>query len=192
MPEQIDGNKTVIIYESGSGVIFWIAPLSLPTLRAIQIKARSVFPDVDPTPYRYPEENAFGGESQLTPAEDDPEYIQKVAEVEAERSKWTKRAVFEYAAKMPKYHTRELLLEAFREQLTELRKIADLPEDDYEAVMFHIVLSWNQVGEDSDGKLAPVSNDFNRIYQLAIQTVALEPSEVAAGIKFFRPKVSRA
>lgn len=186
---QTDGKPVVIVYECNSGVVFWITPLNLPTLRAIQLKARSLFPDIDPTPYRKPEENAFDP-NQLTPAEDNPEYIQKVAELEAERSRWIKLAVFKYAAKMPKYPTEQDLIQAYQIQLTKLREIADLPADDYEAILFHIVLSWNQVGEDSDGKLTHTDNDFNRIYQLCIQTVALEPSEVTAGIRFFRAKIS--
>lgn len=186
---QKDGQPVIIVYECNSGVVFWVTPINLPTLRAIQLKARSLFPDVDKTPYQQPQENAFS-EGQLTPAEDNPDYLKAVAELDAERSRWIKLAVFKYAAKMPKFPTEQDLIQAYQFQLAKLREIADLPADDYEAIMFHIVLSWNQVGEDSDGKLTHTDNDFNRIYQLCIQTVALEPSEVTAGIRFFRAKIS--
>jgi len=183
-----DGRPVKIVYETYSGVIFHITPINLATLRAIQLKAADTFPYPDKEPYQIPDpvEVAFV-EGQASKAEDNPEYIVACKAVDHERAQWTDRAIFSYAAKCPKYPTPEALVEAFRPQLDALREIAVLPEDDYEAVLLHLVLTWNQVGVDNNRDLKPASSDFSRIIQLAIQTVALTPGEVSTGIRFFRP-----
>ena len=184
--DSLDGRPVKIIYECQSGVIAHITPLNIATLRAIQLKATDLFPYPDKAPYQKPEENAFV-EGTLTPAEDNPEYVAKVREIDSQRAQWADKAIFNYAAKFPKYPTKQALVDAYREQLNELRQIANLPEDDYEAVMLHLVLTWNQLATDSNKNIVDVGSDFKRIIQLAIQTVALTPAEVQAGIRFFRP-----
>ncbi len=186
--ESTEGRKALIIYECYSGVVFHITPINLPTLRAIQLKAQDLHPYPDKGPYQRPEENAFA-DNQLTPAEDNPEYVAACAAVDNERAQWTDRAIFDYATFCPAYPTPADMVEAFKSELAKLRKIAVLPEDDYEAVLLHLVLSWNQVGVDKERNLKPTQSDYSRIIQLAIQTVALTASEVAQGIRFFRPTV---
>jgi hypothetical protein len=178
-----------VIYETQTGVIEHIKPINLATLRAIQLKAADLFPYPDKTPYRHLEENAFA-EGQLSPAEDNPEYLLACKAVDAERSQWTDKAIFNFAVRFPKYPTRQALIDAFADELEALRQIAVLPDDDYEAVVFHLVLSWNQVGVNPNNRIAPISSDFSRSIQLAIQTVALTPDEVTAGVRFFRPQIS--
>lgn len=185
--DDIEGRPSLIIYETQTGVIEHIKPINLATLRAIQLKAADLFPYPDKKPYQHQEENAFA-EVQLSPAEDNPEYLLACKAVDAERAQWVDRAIFNFAVRFPKYSTRQALIDAFAEELKALREIAVLPEDDYEAVVFHLVLSWNQVGV-SNSQFAPVSSDFSRSVQLAIQTVALTPDEVTAGVRFFRPHI---
>ncbi len=182
----MDGRPSIVVYETQSGVIAHVTPLSLPTLRAIQLKAKDEFPYPDPRPYQVPEENAFV-ETQLTPAEDNPDYVAACHAVDNQRKQWLDRAVFDYAVHFPKYPTPRALVDGFRERLDALRKIAVLPEDDYEAVLFHLVLTWNQVGITPQGELRETNTEYARLIQLAIQTVALTPDEVTAGVRFFRP-----
>ena len=186
-----EGRPTVIIYETQSGVLYHITPLSLPTLRAIQLKAADRFPYPDKKPYQVPDpvEVAFS-EGQVSAAEDNPDYIAACREVDSERARWVDRAIFDYAAHCPKYPTKEALVMAFKAKLENLREIANLPDDDYEAVLFHLVLTWNQLATNEDNKLVTAGSDYIRIIQLAIQTVALTPDEVTAGIRFFRPRLS--
>lgn len=186
--ESSEGRKALIIYECYSGVVFHITPINLPTLRAIQLKAQDLFRYPDKAPYQQPEENAFAA-NQLTPAEDNPQYLIDCQKVDSERAQWTDRAIFDYATYCPAYPTPADMVAAFKSELDKLRQIAVLPEDDYEAVLLHLVLSWNQVGLDKDRNLKPTQSDYARIIQLAIQTVALTPDEVQAGVRFFRPKV---
>lgn len=180
----VDGKPSVIVWESAAGVVFHITPVNLATLRAIQLKAADIYPYPDAKEYEIKEnpETAFDP-NQVLPASKNPEYLKLCLEVDAERDKWADRAIFDYAVTTPKYVNRDDLIEAFKSQLGKLRKIANLPDDDYEAVMFNIVLS----GQER------VNNrwvtDYNRVVGMAIQTFALTASEVAAGIRFFRLKL---
>jgi hypothetical protein len=183
------GRPAITIYETQSGVVAHITPVNLPTLRAVQLKAADLFPYPDKKPYQKPEENGFS-DNQMTPAEDNPQYLADCAAVDAQRKTWADRAIFDYAVRFPKYPTPQDLVAGFMPQLISLRKIANLPDDDYEAVLFHIVLTWNQPTVDENNKLAVAANEYGRLIQLAIQTVALTPDEVTAGIRFFRPVLS--
>lgn len=184
----VNGRPTKIIYETMSGVVFHITPINLPTLRAIQLKAELLYPMPDPKPYQTLEENGFA-EGQLTPASDNPQYIIDCKKVEADRGRWVDRAVFDYAAQMPAYPSAQSLVTAFSHDLMRLRKVAELPDDDYEAVLFHIVLSGNTMTINSSGEWGASQSDYVRIIQLAIQTLALTPDEVVNGIRFFRPNL---
>ena len=186
---QQDGRPVIIVHETYSGVMVHITPVNLPTLRAVQLKAQDLFPYPNKTQYQQPEENGFAP-GQLTSAEDNPQYGIDCRAVDVERKVWTDRAIFDYAVRFPKYPTREALVDAFKAQLDRLRQIAKLPDDDDEAVLFHLVLTWNQPALDEDNKLAVASNEYGQIIKLAIQTLALTPDEVTAGIRFFRPVLS--
>lgn len=189
--ESVNGRPAKIIYETRSGVIFHITEINLPTLRAIQLKAQDLFSYPDKAPYQTPEENAFD-DSQLTPAEDNPEYVAACLAVDSERAQWADRAIFDYATLCPAYPTPADMVATFKSELDKLRQIATFDKDDsdYEIVLKHLVLSWNQVGVDKDKNLKPTQSDYSRIIQLAIQTVALSPAEVQAGVRFFRIAVS--
>ena len=186
----VDGRPSLIVYEAMSGVIFHVTPINLPTLRAIQLKAQDLFPYPDKEPFNHPVENAFV-EGMTEGAEENPEYIKLCLAVDRERAVWADRAIFDYAAHCPKYPTKDDLIRAFAGQLVRLREIANLPEDDYEAVIFHLVLTWNEPALDDQEHLKVRSSDYSRIIQLAVQTVALTPEEVTAGVRFFRPYVQR-
>jgi len=177
-----------IIHETMSGVVVHITPINLPTLRAIQLRAEKVFPDPDPTPFQHPEENAFDP-SQMTRAEDDPQYMELLNKTKSDRARWVDKAIFTYCATFPDYPTSKSLIDRYYGDLTVLRSFAELPEDDYEAIVYHIVLNGNKVGVDQSGQLTPTSSDFSKIVQLAIQVIALTPDEVVEGIKFFRAKI---
>jgi hypothetical protein len=176
----LDGRPSIIIYETQSGVIFHITPLSLPTVKAIQLKSQDVYPYPDKAPYQVPDpvEVAFAP-GQVSAAEDNPEYVAACKKVDSERVKWTGKAIFRYAAKMPKYPTKESLLEAYGERLAQLKEIAvleaDADDDDYDLIVLNFVLT----GHD----------DYSKIFQLAVQQLALTPEEISNGIRFFRPRI---
>jgi len=175
-----EGRPSIIIYETFSGVIFHITPLSLPTVRAIQLKAADIYPYPDKSPYQVPDpvEVAFA-DGQKSRAEDNPDYIEACKKVDSERVKWVGKTVFKYAAKMPKYPTEESLLNAYGEQLKALKEIAilDNEDSDYDNIILNFVLTG--------------ANDYATIFQMAVQQVALTPEEVSAGIRFFRARIPK-
>lgn len=185
-----EGRPVLIEYECYSGVMAHIIPLNIPTLKAIQQKAKLVFPYPEKERYQQPEEHGFS-EGQLTPAEDNPDYVAEVKRIDHERALWVDRKIFDHCVRFPAYPTREDMVRKFQAQLDTLREIAELPEDDFEAVLFHIVLSWNQPALNADNNLVSAESEYVRMIKLAIQTVALTPAEVTAGVRFFRPYVQQ-
>ena len=182
-----EGRPAVIQYECYSGVMAHITPLNIPTLKAIQQKAKLKFPYPDKAPYQVEQENAFV-EGQLTPAEENPDYVAECQRIDHERALWVDRAIFDWCVTFPQFPTHEDMVTHFAPKLKLLREIAELPEDDYEATLFHLVMTWNQP-DYKDKQLASGVSEYNRMVQLAIQIIALTPAEVTAGIRFFRPKV---
>lgn len=178
--DSVDGRPVLIVHECMSGVIFHITPISLPTLRAIQLKAQDIYPYPDKAPYQIPDpaEVAFT-EGQMSKAEDNPEYVEACKAVDKERGQWVDKAVFNYAAKMPKYPTKDALIEAYSKQLEALKEIAvfDEIDTDYDIVLLNFVLTGNA--------------DYSTIIRLAVQAVALTAEEISNGIRFFRSKISR-
>lgn len=183
-----DGKPAVIIYETLSGVIFHVTPITLPTFKAIRVKATDRFPYPKEDDYTVIDENGFEPDQRTDP-NDNPEYVRLCREADEQRLVWADRATFDYACKMPKYPTKESLVTAFMPQLLVLREIATLPDDDYEAILFHFVLSWNQIVANQNGQLDTKLTDYSRLIMTAIQTFALTPDEVTAGLRFFRPNL---
>lgn len=183
----VEGRPSLIIFEALSGEIFHILPINLATLRGIQLKAAELYPYPDPKPYEVKEnpETAFDP-NQVIPARKNPEYLKLCLEVDNERAVWSDRAIFDYTVTMPKYPDPDDLVTAYQKQLAKLRKIAVLPDDDYEAVLFNIVLSGSQRREDGSNKW---TTDYQRIVLTAIQNFTLTASEVANGIRMFRLKL---
>jgi hypothetical protein len=181
-----EGKPAIIEYETYSGVLVHIKPVNIATLRAIQMKAIEKFPYPDKAEYQLPDENAFGG---LGSAEDNPDYLNKCREIDSERGLWTDKTIFAYAVKFPKYATQQEMVNDFMSQLIELRGFGVLPEDDYEAVLHHLVLTWNQPVV-RDNQLQAGNTEWARIIQMAIQTIPLTADEVSNGVRFFRPTLS--
>lgn len=187
---QATGKPAITVYECNSGVVAFITPLNLATLRAINLKSEIVIPYPDPKPYQQELGELAAIPGTLSDPNENPEYVEKCKQVDSDRKNWVSRAIFDYAVTFPAFPTKDDLVKHFETQLAKLRMIAELPEDDYEATLFHIVLTWNEPAKNKNtGNLEPVATEYGRIISLAIQTVALTPGEVTAGIRFFRPYV---
>ncbi len=183
-----EGRPVMIEYECYSGIMAYVIPLNIPTLKAIQLKAKTRFPYPDPRPYQVEEENAFVP-GTLSKPEDNPQYVADCKAVDRERALWVDRTIFDWSVSFPQFKTRDELVAWFRPKLNALREIAELPEDDYEATLFHLVLVWNQPTINESSQLTVGASEYNRLIQMAIQGVALTPAEVTEGIRFFRPDV---
>lgn len=184
------GKPSIVRFETQAGVILHIAPLSIATLRAINLKSDELFPYPDKKQYELPLENAFV-EGMKDSAENNPEYLKACEPVDQQRKEWTDKAVFNYAVRFQDYPTRESIINAFAPRLLELRKIAVVQEDDYEAILHHLVLTGNTIVRGTTGALQALTSEYIDVIRIAIQTVALSPEEVTQGIRFFRADLRR-
>lgn len=184
------GKPSIVRFETQAGVVLHITPLNLATLRAINLKANELFPYPDKKPYEVPLENAFV-EGMVDSAENNPEYLKACEPVDQQRKEWTYNAVFQYAVRFQDYPTRENVINAFAPRLLELRKIAIVQEDDYEAILHHLVLTGNTVIRGNKDAWQALTSEYVDVIQIAIQTVALTPEEVTQGVRFFRVDLRR-
>jgi hypothetical protein len=182
------GKPSIVRYHTQSGVILHITPLNLATLRAINLMADDKFPYPDAKDYEKPIENAFV-EGQTESGTVNPEYIEACKPIDQQRREWTDKAVFHFAVRFQDYPTQSDLIQHYAPRLLELRKIAKVQEDDFEAVLHHLVLTGNTV--ISNKGLQASSSEYIDIIRIAIQTVALTPEEVTVGVRFFRADLRR-
>lgn len=173
---------TAVEYITMSGVRLHISVLNVPTVNAMNAKAADKFPYPDPTPYREPLENAVPG--MLSAAEDNPAYVDACKAVDRSRQEWMNEAIFDYCVHYPDFSNREAILSFFNPQLKTLREIATLPEDDWQAVLHHIILSGQ---ERVPGQVG--SSDFTNAVLIALQRVALTGGDILNGIRMFRPQL---
>lgn len=184
------GKPSIVRFETMSGVVLHITPLNIATLRAINLKANELFPYPDKKDYEVPLENAFV-EGMVDSAENNPEYLKACEPIDQQRKEWADKAVFNYAVRFQDYPTRESVINAFAPRLLELRKIATIQEDDYEAILHHLVLTGNTIIRGDKSALQALTNEYIDIIRIAIQTVALTPEEVTQGVRFFRADLRR-
>lgn len=128
----------IIRHTFDSGVDAFIHPVSPFTFRAIRLAAVEKFPYPDETPYRKPIENA-AVEGTLTDALDDPEYARLCAEIDIKRSEYIRDAMMDIALEFPE--GREALIQQFALKRERLKMWVKLPEDDWQATLWHCVLT---------------------------------------------------
>lgn len=183
-----EGNPTVIIHETLSGVIIHITPLSIFTIKALDSKADSQFPYPDPVPFQVASETFASG---FIPASENPEYKTLCEAVDNEREEWKANAILELCCEFPKWETRNDMIAHFRPRLEEMRKFIDLGTDEWQNVLQHCVFTGTSAVY-SNGKEVRVVERL-MVVHLAKQNgnIPLTPAEVVDGLKFFRVEVSR-
>lgn len=170
------GRPAIIVYETLSGVMVHVTPLSIFTIQAIRDKAEQEFPYPDPDPYRLPLENAVEGVT--LPAQENPEYQALCKPIDDARNGWKAETYIEMACTYPQFESREAMIAHFKPRLDQLRKVAVIDENDWQNVLNHCVFT---------GK-----PDKQAVVYLALQDAAipLTPAEVVEGVRFFRVDLS--
>lgn len=176
--------RDIVRFITASGIECHITPINMATLRAINLKAEALFPFPDATPYRLPIPDT--DPVLYDNADANPEWIKVTNEIRAKRQEWVNDAVLKYAVRFPSYPTRESLIARFAADLMALRKIAELPEDDFDAVLYHLVLSGNRVTRDKNNQFHTGTSDYGYVINACIQTVPLTQEEIVEGVRFFR------
>lgn len=166
--------ETFVEYLPLSGIRMHITPVNAAVVKAIAVKGESLLPYPDATPYRHelPPPDAPGA---LSDPMDDPDYAAQVKKVDRQRNDRLNNALIDYAVTYPDFTDRAALISYFAPQREELRKIADLPDDNWEVTLNHIILSG--------------AGDYNTVVHLCVQSLELTGGEIADGIRCFRLKV---
>lgn len=199
------GMPSLITYECKSGVVCHITPLNIATLSAVLIHIQDILPFPDKAAYALPLEGSFVSDevkkqAELDAADSNPEYQKACSEIMAERLKLENNAILDLSVRFlkefnseqqPVYYLPEELIEQFALPLAKLRKYAELPDSDYEAVVWYLVFSGNTLRRRPDnGKMEAINADFAYVKELAIQQIIpLSHAEVMAGIRYFRYQV---
>lgn len=173
----MSGNRTIVEYETMSGVVLHITPLSLKVLQSLQTKAAELYPFPDKEPYEAPLKNAIDP-SIKRDAMENPEYKALYHDVDRQQAGWIQEQALELAIEFRDYAgNRQGLIEYFAPQLNNLRKRIELPEDDYRAIWEYLLFSGN--------------DDRLNVVRIVYQRMPLTGGEVADAMRLFRPDVSR-
>lgn len=172
-----EGHPKIIEFETVSGVITHVTPLSIYTIQALKVRAADEFP--------YPDKAAYEVASELTasgviPAEENPAYKEACAEIDLKRSQWRIRQTIELACQYPGFSSKEALLAHFRPTLETIRKFITFShDDDWQNVLEHCIFT----GRD----------DFSTVFSLAGQDerIPLTGGEVIDGIRLYFLDVSK-
>jgi len=177
MSDTLEAGRPVIVrYETASGVIVHITPLSPFTIAAIRERAEQEHPYPDPEPYRMALQNA-ADPSIKEPAENNPEYQALCKPIVEARYAWRLQAYIDISCAYPDFANADVMIAHFRPRLEALRKVTVMDDDDWLNVLNHCVFTG--------------SSDRQDVINLAIQneTIPLTPAEVVEGIRFFRVEV---
>lgn len=181
------GLPTVIEYETQSGVLIYVTPLSLFTIQAIVNKSEVEYPYPSEVDYREPSELFASG---FLPASENPEYQALCKAVDEQRLTWQNDAFIELACAYPQFENHLAMMVHFRPRLEELRPYVQLDADEWKNVLEHCVFTGTLDVLDENGKRVRTTERF-RVIQLARQNanVALTMSEVVGGLRVFRLSV---
>lgn len=164
------GKVLVDVY---GGVTLVVTPLTLQARQLLLRASEAKYPMPDPASYERTAEDVevFGSDKPATvPAQDNPEYIAKVAEVEALRTRHLNEAVLRVSVDHPEkvflIKTHAESLQAMREQTPD-----EVPDDDWVAVI-RLFLA-------SEPELAQLYGVINRLLPLA-------EAEVREAVRYFR------
>lgn len=168
------GRPTIITHELTSGVIVHITPLTAQAVMLLKNKANDRYPNPDPKPYEERIEGAVV-ETAVIPAEQNPEYVRLRGLAQEKRTTYMREFALEKCVTYPEGKAE--IIARKREFLEGFRELdPDLNLDDWQTVLDLVVAS----SEEQLGMAA-----------LALRAAPVEPHEVADGIRYFRPLVSR-
>lgn len=169
--------KPIIVeYVTMSGVRVHCTPVHYSTHQAIELKAAELFPYPDKGEYEQPMENAADS-SIVIPADENPEYVGLVKDIDAQRTLWVNEQLITIGASYPDFPSLADMVAFFQPRLEQLREIAIIKELNEEAALTHCVYT----------------GTFDRAWVLRAiaQQAPLKEGEVLDAMRLFRVDVSR-
>jgi hypothetical protein len=178
------GLPAVVEYETQSGVLIYVTPLSLFTVQAVVNRSELEYPYPDEKPYRVESELFASG---FIPASENEEYQALCQNVDQQRAEWQNDAFIELACEYPKHFSREAMIAHFRPHLEKLRQFIDMGKDDWQNVLNYCVFTGTVDVIDMNNKRHRTS-ERHRVIQIARQNsnLQLSMSEVVEGLRVFR------
>lgn len=166
-----------IIYRvlSDSGVEIDVSPLSPLATTKLREKSRDLFPPPDEEQFRKPVPNA-AQENDTFIDHHDPEYVRLRSDAIRQQAEYLIHAIASTSLSFPR--GKDQLIEDFRPKLDELRKLIDLPEDEWEATFWYGIVS--------------SAGDHEAITMAAMSSLPLTEQEVIEGehgLRVFRYRV---
>lgn len=179
----VTGLPSVIEYETQSGVVNHITPLSLFTVLGLRTKAEEQFAYPGDAPYRIESPQVATG---YIPASENPEYQALCKAVDEQREEWKNHAAIELAVKFPQWSSRDAMIAHFRPRLEQLRPYIKLGGDEWQNVLEHCVYTGQTSIKGESG--VSVASERVMVVHLAYQnrSVPLSAPEVVDGLRIFR------
>ncbi|MDX2137604.1 MAG: hypothetical protein SF123_05870 [Chloroflexota bacterium] len=162
--------RKIVVVALDSGTVAWVSPMSPFTQRQILKRAEVLYPLPDPKQYEQPLPDA-AVEGDVIPAEMNPAYQHEVERIKAARTDYLVEVAILTHIEFPDGEA--ALLERFEQRLLSLRRFADLPHDDWEALVKFVLLT--------------SKDDMSRVMQVIQERLPLTQGEVIDGMRFFRP-----
>lgn len=160
-----------------SGIRVHVKPISRYLRNALAEAAERLFPLPDKAPYEEALSEDVAIPGMKIPAEDNPEYKKRVAEIQRQRGDYISSAMLDLCVSYPDFDSRQALIDHFAPYLDEQRNWLELPEDPWEATLRFAIIS----------SVA----DENQITAVASDTLPVTEKEVNENVRIFQPVLSR-
>lgn len=161
--------RTGYAVKLAGGETVYVDRLSVYFRQMMLDDTRRVYPDPDPKLYEKPMANAFA-EGAMMPAEENDVYKRLKLEARSKQTSLLNRRILQ-AAVVDAEGGRDALLERYGGLLEQRRRLAELPGDDWQALVLAVLVTTD---EDVDAILKAAINDVKEEdVQRAIQSFQL-------------------
>lgn len=175
MSELVKGTVKVTEILLDCGETCLVSSITMHVRRALIEKSQQLFPYPNEADFERaadPEVSLF--DDQTIPASHDKEYQRLKNKADVDRASWMNEQIILHYCQFPA--GQKELIKQYAGKRKELATFIDLPEDDWQATLFYILLS---------------DSDRNNILHASMSNLELTEGEVREGLHYFRPKVRR-
>lgn len=148
-------NPKIIELELDSGIRVWITPINQHHLLALDKAANEQFPLPDKKAFEEPITEDVAIPGLTTKAEDNPDYVALVRDINARQQEFKLKALFEICVQYPDFPAKQDVIAHFADEITMQRRYLELPLDDWEATWRYAIL---RTSDDEAAVILAVQN----------------------------------